>query len=132
VTPWRGWRTRKYTILLTETSEDGIHVSVPALPDCTVEAETRDDAIRLAREAIASILSRSEIVQVDVSQPPKAPPTRVGIPWEWFGASKDNVTWDALFNEIERNREATRGAQIKVEEHVYDKDGYAGGTENDP
>jgi hypothetical protein len=42
----------KYTILLIEKSEGGIHVSVPALPDCTVEADTRDDAIRLAREAI--------------------------------------------------------------------------------
>ena len=101
----------KYTILLTEKSEGGIHVSVPALPDCAVEADTRDDAIRLAREAIAAILSRSEVVQVEVSQPPKAPPTRENIPWEWFGAAKDDVTWDALFDEIEANREATRGAK---------------------
>jgi predicted RNase H-like HicB family nuclease len=101
----------KYIILLTEKSEGGIHVSVPALPDCTVEADTRDDAIRLAREAIAAILSRSEVVQVEVSQPPKAPQTRADIPWEWFGAAKDDVTWDALFDEIEANREATRGAK---------------------
>lgn len=100
----------KYTLLLTEKSEGGIHVSVPALPDCTVEAETRDEAIRLAREAITELLSRSEIVQVDVSQLPKAP-TRKDIPWEWFGMAKDDATWDALFDEIEENREATRGAK---------------------
>lgn len=101
----------KYTILLTEKSEGGIHASVPALPGCTVDADTREDAIRLAREAIATILSRSEIVRVDVPQPPKASLTREDIPWEWFGTAKDDATWDALFDEIEENREATRRAK---------------------
>jgi predicted RNase H-like HicB family nuclease len=82
----------KYTILLIKKSEGGIHVSVPALPDCTVEADTRDDAIRLAREAITEILSRSEIVQVDVTQLPKAS-THEDIPWEWFGIAKDDATF---------------------------------------
>ncbi len=103
--------TVKYTILLTEKPDGGIHVSVPALPDCIVEADTRDNAIRLAREAIAAIMSRSEVVQVDVPQPPKAPPTRDEMPWEWFGAAKDDATWEPLFDEIERNREVTRGAK---------------------
>ncbi|HEY7709717.1 MAG TPA: type II toxin-antitoxin system HicB family antitoxin [Candidatus Entotheonella sp.] len=100
----------KYTILLIEKSEGGIHVSVPALPDCTVEADTRDDAIRLAREAITEILSRSEIVQVDVPQLPKAA-TYEDIPWEWFDIAKDDATWEALFDKIEDNREATRGTK---------------------
>ena len=94
----------KYTILLTEKSEGGIHASVPALPGCAVDAETRDDAIRLARETITALLSRSEIVQVDVPQSPKVSLTRADIPWEWFGAAKDDATWDVLFDEIEQNR----------------------------
>jgi predicted RNase H-like HicB family nuclease len=106
-----GWLAMKYTILLTEKAEGGIHVSIPALPGCTVEADTRDDAIRLAREAITALLSRSEMVQVDVPQPPKASLTRENTPWEWFGTAKDDATWDALFDEIEENREATRGAK---------------------
>lgn len=100
----------QYTLLLTEQSEGGIHVSVPALPDCTVKAETRDDTIRLAREAITEILSRSEIVQLDVPHPPKAS-LHEGLPWEWFGIAKDDATWDVLFDEIEENREATREAK---------------------
>lgn len=44
-------------------------------------AETRDDAVRLACEAITEILSRSEIVQLDVPQLPKAS-LHEGIPWE--------------------------------------------------
>jgi predicted RNase H-like HicB family nuclease len=66
-----GITTMKYTIILTEKPSGGIRVSVPALPECTVEADNRDDAIHLAREAIAQIVSRSEIVHVDISGVPR-------------------------------------------------------------
>jgi predicted RNase H-like HicB family nuclease len=103
-----GITTMKYTIILTEKPSGGIRVSVPALPECTVEADNRDDAIHLAREAIAQLVSRSEIVHVDISQQPKPAATGDDVPWEWFGAAKDDATWDALFEDIEQRREATR------------------------
>lgn len=98
----------KYALILTEKPSGGIRVSVPALPDCTVEADNRDEAIRLAREAITKVVSRSEIVHVDVSQQPKSAAPGDDVPWEWFGAAKDDATWDLLFNDIEQRREATR------------------------
>jgi predicted RNase H-like HicB family nuclease len=98
----------KYTIILTEKPSGGIRVSIPALPDCTVEADNRDEALHLAREAIAQTISRSEIVHVDVPQQPKSALTSGDVPWEWFGVVKDDATWDALFDDIERHREATR------------------------
>lgn len=98
----------KYTLILTEKPSGGIRVSVPALPDCTVEADNRDDAIHLACEVIAQIASRSEIVHVDVPQQPKPASTGDDVPWEWFGVAKDDTTWDALFDNIEQRREATR------------------------
>jgi predicted RNase H-like HicB family nuclease len=98
----------KYTIILTEKPDGGIHVSIPALPSCTVEAANRDEAIRLAREAIAQTVSRSEIVHLDVPEQPKSVSAGGDVPWEWFGAAKDDVTWDVLFDEIEQLREATR------------------------
>jgi predicted RNase H-like HicB family nuclease len=104
-----GWLAMKYTILLTEKAEGGIHVSIPALPGCTIEADTREGAIRLAREAIAALMSQSEVLQVEVPQQ-KTPTPRDDMPWEWFGAAKDDATWDVLFDEIEQNREATPGA----------------------
>jgi predicted RNase H-like HicB family nuclease len=39
----------QYTLILTEKTEGGIQVTIPALPACRVEAATRDEAIRLAR-----------------------------------------------------------------------------------
>jgi predicted RNase H-like HicB family nuclease len=62
----------QYTLILTETTAGGIQVSIPALPACRVEADTRDDAIRLAREAIAQLVSRSEVVQVEIPEQPRA------------------------------------------------------------
>ena len=32
-------------------------------------------------------------------------------PWQWFGWAKDDPTWDELFEEIERQREATRSTE---------------------
>ena len=73
----------QYTLILTETAEGGIQVTIPALPACRVEAATRDDAIRLAREAIAQLVSRSEVVQVGRGAAP--------IPH-----GDDDITLDAL------------------------------------
>ena len=101
----------QYTVILTENLEGGIHVSIPVLPDCTVEARNRDEALDLSRKAIMEIVSRSEIVHLDVPQQPIANSTRDDVPWEWFGVAQDDATWDALFDEIEQHREATRKAR---------------------
>lgn len=97
----------KYTVILTTKPNGGIHVSIPALPNCTVEADSRDEALQLAREAIVQIVTRSEITQVDVPQLPSAVPGD-GVPWQWFGAFQEDATWNVLFDEIEQRREATR------------------------
>jgi predicted RNase H-like HicB family nuclease len=100
----------QYTLILTETTEGGIQVTIPALPACRVEAATREDAIRLAREAIAQLVRRSEVVQVDIPEQPRTTGVPHEIPWAWFGTARADPTWDALFDEIEQHREATRDA----------------------
>jgi predicted RNase H-like HicB family nuclease len=100
----------QYTLILTKTAEGGIQVTIPALPACRVEAATRDDAIHLAREAIAQLVRRSEIVQVEIPEQPRATPSPQETAWAWFGTAQADSTWDALFDEIEQGREATRDA----------------------
>ncbi len=49
---------RQYTIILhPETEAGGYSVTVPALPGCSAQGETREEAIQLAREAIAMHLA---------------------------------------------------------------------------
>jgi predicted RNase H-like HicB family nuclease len=108
---WRGVSTMQYILILTEKAEGGIQVTIPALPACRVEAATRDEAIRLAREAIAQLVRRSEIVQVEILEQPRATVSLHETPWAWFGKGAEDPTWEALFDAIEQGREATRGAE---------------------
>jgi len=101
----------QYTLILTEKAEGGIQVTIPALPACMVEAATRDEAIRLAREAIAQLVRRSEIVQVEIPEQPRATVSLRETPWAWFGKGAEDSTWETLFDEIEQGREATRDAE---------------------
>jgi predicted RNase H-like HicB family nuclease len=101
----------QYTLILTETAEGSIQVTIPALPACRVEAATRDDAIRLAQEAITQLVSRSEVVQVDIPAQPRATAVPQETLWAWFGTARKDPTWDALFDEIEQHREATRDTE---------------------
>ena len=98
----------QYTLILTEKAAGGIQVTIPALPACIVEAATRDEAIRLARDAITQLVSHSEIVQVDIPQQPRATVQPRETPWAWFGEAKADPTWDDLFDDLEQHREATR------------------------
>jgi len=73
----------KYTVILMEKADGSIHVSIPALPHYTVEANHRNEAIHVAREVIAEVVSRSEIVYIGVPQQPKAISTSDDVPWDW-------------------------------------------------
>jgi hypothetical protein len=76
-----------------ETSQaDGIQVTIPALPMCRVEAATRDEAIRLVREAIAQLVRRSEIVQVEIPEQRRATASLRETPWAWFGKGTEDPT----------------------------------------
>ena len=78
----------QYTLILTEKPEGGIRVTIPALPACRIEATTRDEAIRLAREAITQLVSVSEIVQIDIPLQPRATTQPRGVPWSGSGRLK--------------------------------------------
>jgi predicted RNase H-like HicB family nuclease len=43
---------REYEVVLTPEAEDGFSVAVPALPGCTSQGATREEALSMIREAI--------------------------------------------------------------------------------
>jgi len=93
----------KYTVMLKE--ENGhIQATVPSLPECIVKAPTRSEAIKTIRKAISDIISRTEIIQIDVNTKPKSGKLFQDRPWEWYGAFKNDPTWTELFDGIERRR----------------------------
>ena len=48
---------RSYTVVLQPEEEGGFSISVPALPEIATQAETIDEALACAREAIALVLA---------------------------------------------------------------------------
>lgn len=94
----------KYTVILTEDNKGNIYAQVPGIPDCSAKAKTKNEAINLIRNAITKVISKSEIIQIDVPSVPKSGSLHDETPWELFGAFKDTPEWGALFDEIESQR----------------------------
>lgn len=99
----------RYTVLLTDKVDGNIHVTVPGIPDCTLEAPTRNEALYKVRETIASIIDHSEIVQLDVPVKPKSKNLSFDTPWDWFGIFHDDPTWGEMFDEIEMRNDNDQG-----------------------
>lgn len=59
-----------YTVVLAAEKEGGFVVSVPALPGCFTQGETRSEALKNAREAITAYVeelrSRGDEIPVEV------------------------------------------------------------------
>ena len=53
-------RLREFEVLLTPEADGGYSVTVPALPGCTSQGETREQAIQMIREAIELYLESLE------------------------------------------------------------------------
>lgn len=47
---------RRYVVVLTPESEGGYSVVVPSLPGCFTEGDTVEEALAMARDAIAAFL----------------------------------------------------------------------------
>jgi predicted RNase H-like HicB family nuclease len=100
----------EYTVILTGQPGTPWRAAVPILPDCTVEAPTRSQALEKIRERIAVVTSHSEVLRLNVHAAPKTTGEELSAtsqtPWQWFGAFQNDPTWGLLFDDIERQRDA--------------------------
>jgi predicted RNase H-like HicB family nuclease len=56
--------SREYEVVLTPEAEGGFSVAVPALPGCTSQGETREEALSMIREAI-EVYTESRVTHGD-------------------------------------------------------------------
>jgi len=66
----------KLQVVLEPSDEGGYTVTVPALPGCISEGDTREDALRNVREAIELYLAP---VEDDASFSPKAEQVEIAV-----------------------------------------------------
>ena len=77
-----------YEVLVTK-KDDHFSATVLGLPNCTVEATTRDEAIRRARDAAAAFISEGELVEIEIK--PSAPTRSLH---DFVGMWADDETFD--------------------------------------
>jgi len=77
-----------YDVLVRRTSSHFM-ATVLGLPDCTVEAPTRVEAIQRARAAAAKFIAEGELVQIEVGPPTPARPLS-----SFAGMWADDETFD--------------------------------------
>lgn len=94
----------KYSVILIKKSGSDIRATVPGLPNCSVRAETRDEALKEIQHKVDQMMHQIEIVEIDV--PAQTIPNKVTetTPWEFFGTFRNDPAWGELFDEIEDRR----------------------------
>lgn len=100
----------QYTTLITHISDNSWRAVVPALPDCAVEADSRNEAVTKIKEKIQDVVRRIEVVQISVPEEPTLTAENGGYqengsPWDMVKMFVDDPTWDQLFDKIEEERD---------------------------
>lgn len=94
----------RYTVIITRDIYGNVFATAPGLPDCHVQAKTRQEVLHKIRATVADVISRSEIVQLEVPVEPKSGEVQQTPPWEFFGAHPDNPAWGKFFEDLEQQR----------------------------
>lgn len=96
-----------YTIFLTQQANRRWYANIPALPDCHVEAPSRDKALERIQKRVVSIVTHSERLNLTIEGDVANPKMQVSTtPWHLFGMGEDDPSWEVLFDEIEASRDA--------------------------
>lgn len=90
----------EYIVFLTGQPGAPWRATVPWLPECMVEAPTRDEALKRIRQRISDVVNHIEVLRVQLPDPS----TMIGeelagisqTPWQWFGAFQDDSTFTTI------------------------------------
>jgi predicted RNase H-like HicB family nuclease len=94
----------KYPVIITKQGHKDICATVLGLPDCSVRAETRDEALKQIQIQITRLMRQIEIVEIDVPVQPMPDEATDKTPWEFFGTFRNDPAWSELFDTIEHAR----------------------------
>ncbi len=92
----------QYTVFLTRYSDLLWRASVPSIPNCEVEADTREKVISQIKEKVTSFASQTEVIQVEIPIKPQFQNAQLE---KFFGIFKDDPNWAEMFEQIEKDRD---------------------------
>ena len=90
----------QYQILVKQQTDNSFLATALGMPECRVEAQTKEQALVLAKEAIEDLLAQGEIVMVEVQ-------AISSNPWlKMHGQLKDESLFDDVVAEIKAYRDS--------------------------
>jgi predicted RNase H-like HicB family nuclease len=93
----------QYQILIQNPSDDPFQASVVGIPNCTVQATTKEAAIALAKTALQQQLNQGELVTINLEAATHEPPVD---PWiKHMGIFADDPMFDDFLAEIAAYRQ---------------------------
>jgi predicted RNase H-like HicB family nuclease len=95
----------KYTIILTQEQSGNVSAVAPGLPECHVQASSRQEAIQKISQSIANIIRRGEVIQLDFPDELSSEKEYKETPWDLFGAHPHDSDWGDFFDRLEYHRQ---------------------------
>jgi predicted RNase H-like HicB family nuclease len=99
-------------ILLEQQADGQILARVPALPNCTLERSTREEAIEAIQQLLSEKLSTVEVLPVHISPPSPA------LPHSWkpfLGMFKDDPYFAEIADELWAKRQIEDESEISID-----------------
>ena len=90
----------QYQILVKQQTNNSFLATALGIPQCTAEAETKEQAVVKAKEAIEILVAQGEIVTVEVAAISSNPWLKI------HGQLKDEPLFDAFVAELKVYRES--------------------------
>jgi predicted RNase H-like HicB family nuclease len=95
----------EYTVVITKEPDARWRAVASELPECAVEAPTRDEALARIKERIAEASQHIEVLKIEVPDSPNGNGAPRDSIKSLMGLFKDDPTWGEMFDEIERRRD---------------------------
>jgi len=95
----------KYTVVITQEQSGDVSAAAPGLPECHVQANSRQEAIQKISQSITDIIRRSEVIQLDIPDAVRSQKKHQETPWNLFGSHPQDPAWGGFFDELEHHRQ---------------------------
>ncbi len=94
----------KYTVVITQEQSGNVSAIAPGLPECHIQASSRQEAIQKISQSITDIIRRSEVIQVDIPDDVTSKTGHKETPWDLFGSHPHDPDWGDFFDDVEERR----------------------------
>jgi len=97
----------QYTVVLHEEPGGQWRAIVPIPPDCTVDAPSREEVLKMIKERLLAAAPRFEIVTIEApaTGAQNGQPKSESQLWPGFGSHPGDPDWGDFFDELDHQRQ---------------------------